>query len=85
VRRRPARSIEEEPVGYLVVIVIAGAVVGFATWFLATANQRDRGTGAPGPVDVTDRTVTPPEPGSPAARTIDAPGSQRDRSSKGKP
>jgi hypothetical protein len=72
-------------VGYLVVLVIAGGVVGFAVWSLATAFQRNRETAAPGPVDVTDRSVTPPAPGSPAARTIDAPGSQRDRSSKGKP
>jgi hypothetical protein len=74
-------------VSLFAVIIIAGAVVGIATWFLATAAQRDRGDAGqpPGPVDVTDRTVTPPPPGSTAARTIDAPGSQRDRSSKGKP
>jgi hypothetical protein len=74
-------------VALFAVIIIAGAVVGIATWLLATAAQRNRGADdpAPGPVDVTDRTVTPPAPGSTAARTIDAPGSQRDRSSKGKP
>jgi hypothetical protein len=69
----------------IAVLIIIGALVGAAAWILATAAQRNQGTRSPGPVDVTDRAVTPPAPGSPAARTIDAPGSQRDRSSKGKP
>jgi len=70
---------------FVAVLIIIGAVVGAVAWVLATAAQRNRGTPSPGPVDLTDRTITPPTPGSPAARSIDAPGSQRDRSSKGKP
>jgi hypothetical protein len=72
-------------VSFIAVLLIIGALVCAAAWVLATASQRNQGTRTPGPVGVTDRTVTPPAPGSPAARTIDAPGSQRDRSSKGKP
>ena len=70
---------------FFAVLIVVGALVGAAAWIVATVARRDRGPSVPGPVDVTDRTVTPPSPGSAAARKIDVPGSQRDRSSKGKP
>jgi hypothetical protein len=72
-------------VSLVAAVIVIGALVGFAVWALAHTAWQDRGTSEPGPVDVTDRSVTPPAPGSRAARRIDAPGSQRDRSSRGKP
>src|SRR4051794_34553344 len=59
-RRSSTRS-RGTAVALFAVIIVAGAVVGIATWLLASAAQRDRGAArpAPGPVDVTDRTVTP--------------------------
>jgi hypothetical protein len=69
------------------VIVIVGALVGAGMWIWASASARrhDRAAGPPGPVDVTDRDVTPPAPGTRAARAVDVPGSRRNRAAHGKP
>jgi hypothetical protein len=65
------------------VLIVVGTLiaVGVLVWAKGARDRRE----APGPIDVTDRHVTPPAPGTSEALDADVAGSRRRRGEHGKP